>query len=89
MRLLERRIGRRDLLQNGAAMALLAGLAGCGVGNAGGGDKEATEKPIKKKIDGDLLYFNYSEYIDPALVKGFQKEYGVRCASPTSTRCRR
>ena len=78
MRLLEQRIGRRDLLQNGAALALLAGLSGCGVGNAGGGNEEATEKPIKKKIDGDLLYFNYSEYIDPALVKGFQKEYGVR-----------
>ena len=77
-RALERRIGRRDLLQNGAAMALIAGLAGCGVGNAGGGSKEDTEKPIAKKVDGDLLYFNYSEYVDPALVKGFEKKYGVQ-----------
>ena len=78
MRALERRIGRRDLLQNGAAMALIAGLAGCGVGNASSGSKEDTEKPIAKKVDGDLLYFNYSEYIDPALVKGFEKKYGVQ-----------
>jgi spermidine/putrescine transport system substrate-binding protein len=75
---LDRRVGRRQLLQGGAAMALAAGLAGCGVGNSSGGSKEETEKPIKKKIDGDLLYFNYSEYIDPALVKGFEKKYGVR-----------
>jgi spermidine/putrescine transport system substrate-binding protein len=78
MRALERRIGRRDLLQNGAALALIAGLAGCGVGNSGGGSEEESEKPIEKKIDGDLLYFNYSEYVDPALVKGFQKKYGVK-----------
>lgn len=78
MRALERRIGRRDLLQNGAALALIAGLAGCGVGNSSGGSQEESEKPIEKKIDGDLLYFNYTEYIDPALVKGFEKKYGVR-----------
>ena len=77
-RALERRIGRRDLLQNGAAMALIAGLAGCGAGNASSGSKEDTEKPIAKKVDGDLLYFNYSEYVDPKLVKGFEKKYGVK-----------
>ena len=68
----------QGLLQNGAAMALGAGLAGCGVGNTSSGSKEETEKPIKKKVDGDLVYFNYSEYIDPALVKGFEKHYGVK-----------
>jgi spermidine/putrescine transport system substrate-binding protein len=77
-RALERRIGRRDLLQNGAAMALIAGLAGCGVDNSSSGSKEDTEKPIAKKVDGDLLYFNYSEYVDPKLVKGFEKKYGVK-----------
>ena len=76
--MLDTRIGRRELLQGGAAIALAAGLAGCGVGNSSGGSKEETERPIKKKIDGDLIYFNYSEYIDPALVKGFEKRYGVR-----------
>jgi spermidine/putrescine transport system substrate-binding protein len=71
-------LNRRNLLKGGAGLALGAGLAGCGVGNIDKGSKAETEKPIKKRIDGDLVYFNYSEYIDPALVKGFEKLYGVR-----------
>jgi hypothetical protein len=71
-------LNRRDLLKGGAGLALGAGLAGCGVGNIDKGSKAETEKPIEKRIDGDLVYFNYSEYIDPALVKGFEKLYGVR-----------
>jgi spermidine/putrescine transport system substrate-binding protein len=69
---------RRELLQGGAGLAIGLGLAGCGVGNVSRGDKAATEKPIKKRVDGDLVYFNYSEYIDPDLVKGFEKRYGVK-----------
>ncbi len=72
--LMDGRIDRRGLLLGGAGLA----LAGCGVGDSSSGSKEATEKPIAKKIDGDLVYFNYSEYVDPKLVKGFEKEYGVK-----------
>ena len=75
---LDRRVDRRGLFRGGAGLALGAGLAGCGVGNSSSGSKEETEKPIKKKVDGDLVYFNYSEYIDPALVKGFEKLHGVK-----------
>jgi spermidine/putrescine transport system substrate-binding protein len=75
---LNKDINRRELLRNGAGLAVGVGLAGCGVGNTSRGTKEQTEKPIKKKIDGDLVYFNYSEYIDPALVKGFEKLHGVK-----------
>ena len=71
-------VNRRELLQGGAGLAIGLGLAGCGTGNSSGGDKKATEKPIKKKVDGDLVYFNYSEYVDPKLVKGFEKKYGVK-----------
>ncbi len=56
---------------------MTVGLAGCGVSSSGG-SKEDTEKTIKKKIDGDLVYFNWSQYIDPALLKGFEKRYGVK-----------
>ena len=59
-------------------MAVAAGMAGCGVGNVSKGSLAATEKPIKKRVDGDLVYFNYSEYIDPDLVKKFEKRYGVK-----------
>ena len=75
---MRRNFNRRELLQGGAGLAVGLGLAGCGVGSSESGSKEETEKPIKKKIDGDLVYFNYSEYIDPALVKGFEKKYGVK-----------
>jgi spermidine/putrescine transport system substrate-binding protein len=71
------RIGRRDLLRGGAGLALGMGLAGCSVGNTPRGSKAETEKPIKKRVDGDLVYFNYSEYVDPALIKGFEKLHGV------------
>jgi spermidine/putrescine transport system substrate-binding protein len=71
-------LSRRRLLQGGAGMVLGAGLAGCGVGNIDRGTRAEVEKPIDKRVDGDLVYFNYSEYIDPKLVKGFEKRYGVR-----------
>ena len=28
--------------------------------------------------DGDLVYFNWSEYIEPKLIKAFEKQYGVK-----------
>jgi spermidine/putrescine transport system substrate-binding protein len=76
--MIKRDLNRRQLLQGGAGLAVGLGLAGCGVGNSSGGSKEETEKPIKKKVDGDLVYFNYSEYVDPELVKGFEKRYGIK-----------
>ncbi len=73
---------RRELLQGGAGLALALGLAGCGVGE--GGDSTSTTKkaaPVKSiaaKPDGDLVYFNWSEYLDPQLIKDFEKQYGVK-----------
>jgi spermidine/putrescine transport system substrate-binding protein len=76
--LLAGRIGRRELLRGGAGLALGAGLAGCGLGDSGSGSKKETEKVVKAKVDGDLVYFNWSEYLDPALIKKFEKQYGVK-----------
>lgn len=73
---------RRDVLRKGAGAALgltsLGALAGCGVGSSDTGDKKATEKVVKAKPDGDLVYFNWSEYLDPGLIKKFEKQYGVK-----------
>jgi spermidine/putrescine transport system substrate-binding protein len=69
-----RGMDRRELLLAGAGLA----LAGCGVGDSGIGSKEDTEKVVKPKVDGDLVYFNWSEYLDPELIKAFEKKYGVK-----------
>jgi spermidine/putrescine transport system substrate-binding protein len=72
---------RRSLIRRGAGLALGASatgaLAACGVGKSTGSAK-STEKVVKAKVDGDLIYFNYSEYIDPGVVKAFEKHYGVK-----------
>lgn len=72
---------RRELLQGGAGLALALGLAGCGVGEGGSGTtakKAAPAKVIPAKPDGDLVYFNWSEYLDPKLMKEFEKLHGVK-----------
>jgi spermidine/putrescine transport system substrate-binding protein len=37
---------------------------------------QTTSKALKP--DGDLEYFNWAQYINPKLLKGFSKEYGVK-----------
>ena len=71
---------RRELLQGGAGLALALGLAGCGVGDepTSTAEKAAPAKTIAAKPDGDLVYFNWSEYLDPQLIKDFEKRYGVK-----------
>ena len=75
-RLIEQRITRRRALALGGGLALSASLAACGVGNSGdtGGD---ASRVIEPKLDGDLVYFNWAQYLDPKLIKDFEKKYGV------------
>src|SRR4051812_4544407 len=73
------RFDRRDLLRGGAGLALGVGLAGCGGGNEPAQvDKKKTEKLVKAEPDGDLVYFNWSEYLEPKLFKKFEKQFGVK-----------
>ena len=75
-------ISRRSVLRGGAALGIAAAtgssLASCAyIGD--GVVKAAPPKPsVKAKIDGDLVYFNWADYLDPSVFKGFQKEYGVK-----------
>ncbi len=72
-------LSRRDLLRGGAGLALgAAGLSGCQLNSGIQASAEETRKPFAKRIDGDLVYFNWAEYINPDLVKGFEKRYGVK-----------
>ncbi|MFI1398710.1 spermidine/putrescine ABC transporter substrate-binding protein [Streptomyces sp. NPDC020681] len=76
------RFSRRSFLRTGSATAVGLGLgltaAGCGFSSAGTADKKAQEEPIDVKVDGDLVYFNWADFVDPAVFAGFQKEYGVK-----------
>ena len=45
---------------------------------AGSSATPAPAKKIAAKPDGDLVYFNWSEYLDPKLIKDFEKRYGVK-----------
>ncbi len=74
---LPERLSRRDVLKVGGGVALAAGLSACGVGGGSESSSEATTKAIEPKIDGDLVYFNYAQYVDPKLVKEFESKYGV------------
>ncbi len=67
---------RRELLATGAGAALAAyGLGGCTVSRQV--DKSAQGQAIKPEIDGDLLIYNWAQYMDPALKQGFAEKYGV------------
>jgi spermidine/putrescine transport system substrate-binding protein len=73
------RMSRRDAFKVGGGLALAAGLSACGVGNGSdSGDVSATEEKIEPKIDGDLVYFNYAQYINPSLVKQFEQKHGIQ-----------
>jgi spermidine/putrescine transport system substrate-binding protein len=74
----EQPFNRRELLRGGAGMALALSLAGCGVGEEASAPKEQTEKVVKATPDGDLVYFNWAEYLDPELMKEFEKRHGVK-----------
>ncbi|MEU2433649.1 spermidine/putrescine ABC transporter substrate-binding protein [Streptomyces sp. NPDC007861] len=69
---------RRTLLRAGAAGSLAAAGAGCAfVPRRVPAGAAAGPPVIRPEPDGDLHYFNWANYIDPALLTGFSDEYGV------------
>ncbi len=79
MRDREDALTRRDLIKAGAGAGLavsgLGSLSGCTVSRQI--DQPASGRPIKPKLDGDLLIYNWAQYMDPELKKGFSEKYGV------------
>jgi spermidine/putrescine transport system substrate-binding protein len=70
-------LSRRELLQAGAGLALAGyGLAGCTVERPV--DRSAAGRIIKPEVDGDLLIYNWAQYMDPELQAGFEDKYGVK-----------
>ena len=69
------RINRRELLAAGAGAGLAYYGLGCTVSRSV--DRSAEGQIIKPEIDGDLLIYNWAQYMDPALKKEFGEKYGV------------
>lgn len=65
---------RKNLLVGLWVMALV--LAACGGDGTDEPDGEAPECEVGA-TDGDLNFYNWSEYIDPELVSAFEEEFGV------------
>lgn len=65
---------RREFLLGGAAAVM---AAGCGVGPQSA-PKPVAQKVVRPEIDGDLLIFNWTEYMNPKVIKQFAKNYGVK-----------
>ena len=81
-------VRRRDFLRGSLGLGAAAALAGCGfsgdtpapaASTSPSGSAAPSESPAAKAvIDGDLVYFNWAEYIEPTVLEGFKKEYGVK-----------
>ncbi len=69
-------INRRRFLFGSAAVAAVLATPGCAYLTPS--VQRVVTKPVEPKIDGDLVYFNWADYVDPTVFEGFQKEYGVK-----------
>lgn len=68
---------RRSILGLGLAMA----TAGCSFAPTTPGGQPAPEDttpPVTPKVDGDLVYFNWADYVDPEVFAAFEAEYKVK-----------
>jgi spermidine/putrescine transport system substrate-binding protein len=83
-----RATNRRRFLQDGAAFAGTvigaSALAGCGSSSSSSGTtttSTAAEIPkptIHPKVDGDINFYTFAQYIPPSVVTNFEKKYGVK-----------
>ena len=72
-------VTRRSLLKGGLALGVTGlATAGCAYIPNETPVKVSLPKSAKAEIDGDLIYFNWADYLDPSTFKGFQREYGVK-----------
>jgi spermidine/putrescine transport system substrate-binding protein len=71
-------ISRRSLLRGGLALGATAAASACAYIPTAQPAIVSLPKSAKAKIDGDLYYFNWADYLDPGVLRRFQKEYGVK-----------
>lgn len=69
-------LSRRRFLLGSAAVGALLTVPGCAYMTPE--VSPAAMEPVEPKIDGDLVYFNWADYVEPSVFEGFQNEYGVK-----------
>jgi spermidine/putrescine transport system substrate-binding protein len=81
----QKKMSRADFLRVSAGVALGSaaigsfGLSACGGSTGGSGSPApASQSTLKARPDGDINYFTWAEYVDPGVVKAFEKQYGVK-----------
>jgi len=75
---------RRSLLRAGATGAAALAAGACAYlpvsekAVAAAAASAEAEPAVVPRIDGDLVYFNWADYVDPSVFTGFSKKYGVK-----------
>jgi spermidine/putrescine transport system substrate-binding protein len=78
--LIEGRLSRRQLLARAAALglsgtAITSLVAACG---GGGGSVDSEPSPLDTSLPESITLFNWSAYMSPKVIKGFEAETGVK-----------
>lgn len=68
--------GRTARGSGAGVLALVLALVLAACGGSGGGDAVAVDCEVDA-VDGDLLFYNWSDYMDPGLIAAFEERYGV------------
>jgi len=80
--ILQSLIDRRDFLKGGIGLTVggsAAFLAACGASSTtGAAGPSATPNFPKAQIDGDLEWFNWSQYMSPDVISSFEQHYNVK-----------
>jgi spermidine/putrescine transport system substrate-binding protein len=79
----QRALSRRNLLRGSIVGAAALATGACAFApqatNASAtASPSDTEPAVVPQVDGDLVYFNWADYVDPSVFAGFSKEYGVK-----------
>lgn len=74
-------LSRRSVLGAGIAGAFGLVTAGCSFAPADPGSQPSavdTLPAVEPKVDGDLYYFNWADYVDPTVFEAFEAQYKVK-----------
>lgn len=75
-------MNRRDFLRGSFGVGAAAALAACGFSGDSASPSASTNASsaapmAQAKVDGDLVYYSWADYCDPAVLSGFKEKYGV------------